>query len=55
MEPLTNLLDKEDYLNEDVKAILPKCFAQIAVKDSLLRKWQKEILLKARSNSLVVK
>lgn len=58
INPIVDLLNKEDYvMNEQVKAILPKCLSQlaVAVNEGDLRKLQSQILEKTSSNSPVVK
>lgn len=59
VEPLVNLLDNEEYLaDENINEILPKCFAQFAVTandDMLWKKLSHLILMKTRSNSVVVR
>lgn len=59
VEPLVNLLDNEDYVqDESINEILPKCFAQFAVaanNDLLWKQLNHQILMKTRSNSVVVR
>ncbi|KAJ6649895.1 HEAT repeat-containing protein 1 like [Pseudolycoriella hygida] len=59
IDPLTNVLDDEGYLKDNnINEILPKCFAQFAVaanNDLLWKQLNQQILMKTRSNSLLVK
>lgn len=59
VDPLVDLLDNEDYVqDENIKEILPKSFAQFAVaanNDLLWKQLNHQILMKTRSNSVVVR
>lgn len=59
LEPLVNLLDHEEYLaDKNISELLPKLFAQFAMaanNDLLWKELNHQILMKTRSNSVVVR